>query len=244
VAPPDFGVRDHDSTRSDHALSVQRSVNLRTKYPDERPDQARASEQGIRDAVVRSIAHCAQRKRKRSSRNCGNLLHCFNCFCSALNLAIDRKQEENLCPNAAGTLGNIGRFKVMNTKALAIVVVIGTAMALPVDAQAKSRSDNEIFCAAIGLSLQNQVACTKQLTTASDTQHRKSMQTTWVARGAMMERPSNFNEPPSASATRLPRSTTHYQSRVAFVPNRVAADIKRAANRIMTDPEWTTAVRD
>jgi len=165
-------------------------------------------------------------------------------FAVPSTLLLTENKRKNYAPNAAGTLGNIGRFKVMNTKALAIVVAIGTAMALPVDAQAKSRSDNKIFCAAIGLSLENQVACTKQLTTASDTQHRKSMQTTWVARGAMMERPSNFNEPPSASATRLPRSTTHYQSRVAFVPNRVAADIKRAVNRIMTDPEWTTAVRD
>jgi len=128
----------------------------------------------------------------------------------------------------------------MNTKTLAIIFTVGTAMALPIGAQAQSRSDNEIFCAAIALAHENQTACAEQLANASDTVSRRSMQVAWVARSGMMDRPNSFNTP-SASSTRLPRSTTHYQSRVAYVPNRVAAEINQAVKRVMTDPEWTTA---
>ena len=130
----------------------------------------------------------------------------------------------------------------MNVKVLAIILAVGTAMALPAGAQA--RSDSDIFCASIALSPENQAACMKQLASANSNYSRKSMLPPWVARGEIMENPSRFSAPPQASRTLLPRSTTHFRAKVNYVPNRVAAEINRAVKAVRTDPAFTGRVAD
>jgi len=112
----------------------------------------------------------------------------------------------------------------MNIKALAITFIVGTAMALPVGAQALDRVDTGIFCAAIGLSKANQATCTKQLVLATSDYDRKSIQAKWVARSGMVAGPD------------------YYVSKVGFVPNRVVAEINRALKAALTKPEWKTQV--
>ena len=112
----------------------------------------------------------------------------------------------------------------MNTKALAIILAVGTTMALPVGAQAGNRTDNKIFCAAIGLSKANQATCTKQLVIAAGDYDRKSIQAKWVARSGLVAGPD------------------YYVTKVGFVPNRVVAEINRALNAALTEPEWKAQV--
>ncbi len=127
----------------------------------------------------------------------------------------------------------------MNTKVLAFVLAAGTALTFTAGAQAADRSDAGLFCGSIGLSAGNQIACTKQLQGASNENDRRAVQATWVARSGMVNGTNNINARVPAGSV-LPHSTTHYQSAVRFVPNRIVADINRAKNSVRASSELTT----
>jgi len=114
----------------------------------------------------------------------------------------------------------------MNTKTLAIILAVGTAITLSAGAHASDRNDSGIFCGAIGLSKANQMTCTKQLVTATSDHERKTIQTKWAARSGLVAGPD------------------YYISKVGFVPNRVTAEINRALKAALTKPEWKTQVAE
>src|SRR4051812_759243 len=104
----------------------------------------------------------------------------------------------------------------MNTKVLAFILAAGTAITLSAGAQASDRSNSAIFCTAIGLSAANQVACTKQLESATSVDARNAVQVKWVARSEIMEDADHFTTPQLATKTPLMPTTSPN-----FVPNRV-----------------------
>ncbi len=127
----------------------------------------------------------------------------------------------------------------MNTKVLAFILAAGTALTLTTGAQAADRSDAALFCGSIGLSAGSQIACTKQVQSASNDHDRSAVQATWVARSGMVNGNNTVNARVPAGSV-LPNSKTHYQSTVRFVPNRVVADINRAKNNVRASSELTT----
>ncbi len=176
----------------------------------------------------------------RSSRNRGNMLHRFGEFRSALNLAFKSNWEKNLVCQRGGALSISGRFKTMKAIGLAFVLAAGMAIAAPAGAQAKDRSDNDIFCAAIGLSEANQIACSKQLAGATSVDDRRSVQVTWVARSATIVGASHLDTPPLGNNPLDGKPATIYYSKVGYVPNRVVADIDRAMNTVLRNPASAT----
>jgi len=186
---------------------------------------ARSNETYV-DADARFLAH----------PHCESVCICFAgaetcCAASAIfaarsTLLSNENRRKISSSNAVGALRYIGRFKSMNTKALAIILAVGTAITLSAGAQANDRGDSGIFCAAIGLSKANQMTCTKQLVVATSEYNRASIQTKWVARSGLVAGPD------------------YYVSKVGFVPNRVTAEINRALKAALTTPEWKTQVAE
>src|SRR5262245_35843736 len=118
----------------------------------------------------------------------------------------------------------------MKFEALTLTLAAGMALALP--AYASDRSDNTVFCAAIGLAQADQSNCVKQLNNTASIAERDYVQATWVARSPMID---VANAPVLGNSSVDGKPGSIYQH-VDYVSNRVANEINRAIASVQSNP--------
>ncbi len=123
------------------------------------------------------------------------------------------------------------------------VLLLGSAflMAVPLAANAAGMPNDDIFCKAIGLSLDGQAACVDQLANSTGDEDRANVQATWVSRSAVGQRPwSGTLYQPVVDANSLNGTPgTPYQDKPRFIPNTVAREIQRAVETVAMNPPGT-----
>jgi hypothetical protein len=124
---------------------------------------------------------------------------------------------------------------------LSALLLAGGVLFAAAGANAAGMRNDDIFCKAIGLSLEGQAQCVEQLAGTINDDDRASVQAMWVSRSAVGERPwSGSLYQPVVDTNHLNGTPgTPYQDKPRFIPNTVAMDIQRAVRTVATNPPET-----
>lgn len=118
-------------------------------------------------------------------------------------------------------------------------VFLAGAMLTPLAATAGPMPNDDVFCKAIGLSMEGRMQCVDQLANTTSDDDRASVQAMWVSRSAASPRQQwsgSLYQPVVDANAKNGTPGTPYQYKAQFVPNTVTRDIERALRTVMMNP--------